>query len=112
MEDDLTTKQKMEDDVKKNENGRQPHFFFEKLEWRPQQKMEDNLQKINGRRPHFFFEKLEWWPQKTQETTSKKWMEDDLKKFKKNWRRPQKNMEDEPINPNQPNWLWHHCKFT
>jgi hypothetical protein len=26
---------------------------------------------------------------------------------KKNGRRPQK-----PINQNQPNWLWHHCKFT
>ena len=29
--------------------------------------------------------------------------EDDLKN--KNGRRPQKKMEDEPINQNQPNWL-------
>jgi hypothetical protein len=21
-------------------------------------------------------------------------------------------MEDEPTNQNQPNWLWHQCKFT
>ena len=56
-------------------------------------------------------------------------MEDDLKKNKKNGRRPKKikkmkttkkkkwkttktKMEDEPINQNQPNWLQHHCKFT
>ena len=30
--------------------------------------------------------------------------EDDLKKIK-NVRRPQKKMEDKPINQNQPNWL-------
>ena len=32
-------------------------------------------------------------------------MEDNLKKMKKNGRGPQKKMEDEPINQNQPNWL-------
>ena len=29
-------------------------------------------------------------------------MEDNLKK----------KMKDEPINQNQPNWLWYHCKFN
>ena len=34
-------------------------------------------------------------------------MEDNLKKT------AYKNkMEEKPINQNQPNWLWHHCKFT
>jgi hypothetical protein len=32
-------------------------------------------------------------------------MEDNLKKNAKNGRRPQKKMENEPINQNQPNWL-------
>jgi hypothetical protein len=34
----------------------------------------------------------------------KKKMEDDLKKIKK-WKTTSKQMEDEPINQNQPNWL-------
>ena len=39
-------------------------------------------------------------------TTSKKIkIEDDLKTNLRNGRRPQKKMEDEPINQNQPNWL-------
>ena len=50
-------------------------------------------------------------------------MEDDLKKKKKKKKEDDQNkkwkmeddpkqMEDEPINQNQPNWLWNHCKFT
>ena len=31
-------------------------------------------------------------------------MEEDQQKEKKKGRRPKKNMEDEPINQNQPNW--------
>ena len=72
----------MEDDLKKNENGRRPQYFL-------------------------FVEKQEWQPPKK--------MEDDLKNKIKNGRRPQKinkKMENKPINQNQPNWLWHHCKFT
>ena len=49
MEDSL--QKKMEDDLKKNENGRRPQFFFENLEWQPQKngtkilKMEEDLKK-------------------------------------------------------------------
>ena len=46
MEDNLKNNKKMEDDLKKNENGRQPQLFFEKLEWRAQKKMEDDLKRM------------------------------------------------------------------
>ena len=70
-----TTSKKMEDDLKKNENGRRPQFFFEKLEWRTQTKMEEDFF-LNGR-----------WPKKNkkmgnnQQKKIKK--EDDLKKNQK-----------------------------
>ena len=61
MEDNIKQmRKKMEDDLNKNENGRRTQFFFEKVEWRPPIKMEENLKK-NGRQPQ------------------KKKMEDDLK---------------------------------
>ena len=79
----------MEDNFKKNENERRTQFIFEKLEWqpyfdqlerRPQEKMEDDLQK-NWRGP-------------------KQKMEEDLKKMKwkttsnkiKNGRQPQRKI--------------------
>ena len=84
----------MEDDLKKNKNGRQPQkrtkmeedLIFLKLEWRPKRKgkwpqkneMEDNLIKkmidnlqIKGKTT----------PQKMEDDLTK--MEDDLKKWKK-----------------------------
>ena len=43
----------------------------------------------------------------------KKKYNDDLIKMKEKWKTTHKNkMEDEPIIQNQPNWLWHHRKFT
>ena len=48
MEDDLKIKIKMEDDLKTNENGRRPQFFYEKLEWRSQK---EKRPKKNERRP-------------------------------------------------------------
>ena len=42
-------------------------------------------------------------------------MEDDKKKGRKKEKEKKDNlkkMEDEPINQHQPNWLYHHCKFT
>ena len=47
----------MEDGLKKNENGRRPQFFFEKLKWRPKKngrqpkKKWKMIFKKNGRRP-------------------------------------------------------------
>jgi hypothetical protein len=67
---------KMEDDLKKNENGRQPQIFF-KARMTTSKEMEDDLKFVLK-------------------------MEDDQKKM--NGRRPKK-MEEEPINQNQPNWL-------
>ena len=64
--------------------------------------MEDDQTKIkNGRRPK---KKNGGLPQqKMEDDLNKNWkMEDDLKN----------KMEEEPINQNQPNWLWNHCKFT
>ena len=58
----------MEDDLTKNENGRQAHFLFEKLEWKPPKKMEHNLKK-NGRQT----------PIKIEDDL-KKIIKDDLKK--------------------------------
>ena len=58
---------RIEDDLKKHENGRRPK------------------KNENGRRPPFFF-KLEWRPQKKEDDLKKKWkttlkkIEDDLKK--------------------------------
>ena len=69
MEDDLKNKQKREDDLKKNENGRRPKF--KKI------KMEDDLQKKwkmsskkNGRQP-----KTKWKTTSKEKwkTTYKKW---------------------------------------
>ena len=78
MEDDLkknkkwkmTSKNKMKDNLKKNENGKQPQFVLKnqnddlKKRWkttskkngrRPNKEMEDDLQKKNGRRHQRIF---------------------------------------------------------
>ena len=72
-------------------------------------KMEDYLKKNEKLKTTYF----EWRPQKNGRQPQKKLknMEDDLKKMKK-MEDDLKKMEDKPINQNQPNWLWHHCKFT
>jgi hypothetical protein len=64
MEDDLK-KKKMEDDLKKK-NEKQPKFFFQELEWRPQK---------NGRWPQIIF--FKW------KTTKKNKNERRQKKIKK-----------------------------
>ena len=69
-------KLKMEDDLKKNENGRRPQFVFEKLKWRPQTKMEDDLKK-NKRQPKKIKNRRR--PQQKWKTTFKK-IEENLKK--------------------------------
>ena len=48
MEDDLQKNKKMEDDLEKNWKWKTTSFFFENLEWWPQEKIKDDLQK-NGR---------------------------------------------------------------
>ena len=70
----------------------------------------DNLKKIkNGRRPkkmkmeddlNFFWKSRMTTSKKNEDNHQKIKMEDGLKK---NGRRPTRKMEDEPINPNQPN---------
>jgi hypothetical protein len=67
----------MEDDLKKNENGRRPPFCFEKLESRPQKKRKTTSNK-NGRQPQ---KKWKTTSKKICKTTSKKLkVEHDLKK--------------------------------
>ena len=90
----MTTSQKWKTTSKKIKNGRRPQKKF---------KIEDDL---------IYFEKIEWRPQKNGKQPKKKMKNGRRPKKIKNGRQPQKKMEDEPINQNQPNWLWHHCKFT
>ena len=82
--------------------------------------MEDDLKKI-GRRSKKKNGKQPWKEKEKNILTSSKKMEDDLKKRRrKKGRRPKnKKIEDDlkqngiqTNQPKQPNWLWHHCKFT
>ena len=81
-------------------NGRWLNFFVEKNRITTSKK---------GRWPQFFLKNNKDDLKKMEDNPKTKIkMEDDVQK---KGRRPKKN-EDKPINQNQPNWLWHHCKFT
>ena len=73
----------MEEDLKKNENGRQSNFFVnEKLEWRPQKKWKTIFKKME--------DDLKKWRKKWKTTYKNK----NGREPKKNERRPNKNEEE------------------